>query len=139
MEQPVVARGRGEELEPVAVRPLWWVLVAQPFLVPTADAYRWWDEGGHVAVSQSVDALFTAASLGDAVALGDALFNDLEEPVSSRHPEIAQTKERLLDEGAVGAVMCGSGPTIAGLAREEAHARAIAEAVSPAWVVVGPP
>jgi 4-diphosphocytidyl-2-C-methyl-D-erythritol kinase len=115
------------------------VIVAHPFLVPTADAYRWWDEDARVAVSQNVDAVLAAASSGDAEALGRVLFNDLEEPVSSRHPEIARTKERLLDEGAVGAVMCGSGPTMAGLARDEAHAREIAEAVTPAWVVVGPP
>jgi 4-diphosphocytidyl-2-C-methyl-D-erythritol kinase len=139
MERPVIAAGRGEVFEPADVRPLWWVLVTHPFIVSAADAYRWWDEDAHVAVDRETDAVLAAASSGDPVAVGRGLFNDLEEPVSRRHPEIARTKERVIEEGALGAVMCGSGPTVAGLARDEGHAGELAEAFSPAFVVVGPP
>jgi 4-diphosphocytidyl-2C-methyl-D-erythritol kinase len=43
------------------------------------------------------------------------LFNDLEPAVFRRHPQIDEAKRRLLEGGAVGAVLCGSGPSVAGL------------------------
>jgi 4-diphosphocytidyl-2-C-methyl-D-erythritol kinase len=110
----VVARGRGDLVEPVPVRPLRWVLVIFPFGVRTADAFEWWDrEGGH---SQGdPDRVLEAASRGDAHTLGPAMFNDLEETVMRHHPEIRRARDRLLAAGAAGAVMCGSGPSVAGL------------------------
>jgi 4-diphosphocytidyl-2-C-methyl-D-erythritol kinase len=43
------------------------------------------------------------------------LCNDLETIVASRYPVISQAKETLLDLGAIGALMSGSGPTVFGL------------------------
>ena len=139
MEQPVLARGRGEDVEAVTMRSLWWVLVPQAFPVSTAAAYGWWDEDAGTPHPAGTAQVFAAASSGDAEALGRALFNDLEEPVMKRHAEIARSKERLLEEGALGAIMCGSGPTVGGLARDERHANELADALSPAFVVIGPP
>ena len=42
------------------------------------------------------------------------VFNDLEGPVSRRHPEIGRAKEALVEAGVTAAVMCGSGPSVAG-------------------------
>jgi 4-diphosphocytidyl-2-C-methyl-D-erythritol kinase len=139
MDRPVVVRGRGEMVEPVSIRSYWWVLVPQPFPVSAAAAYGWWDEDARLPAPADTASVLAAASSGEAEALARVLFNDLEESVTERHPEIARTRDRLLGEGAVGAVMCGSGPTVAGLARDETHATALADAVSPALVVVGPP
>ena len=47
--------------------------------------------------------------------LAGLLRNDLEAVTSSRHPEIAAIKERLLASGALAALMSGSGPTVFGL------------------------
>ena len=71
--------------------------------------------------------------------LGHALFNDLEEPVSRRHPEIVEAKRAFLDAGALGAIMSGSGPTVVALARHMGHADRLAEAVPGSFVVSGPP
>ena len=43
------------------------------------------------------------------------MFNDLEGPVLRRHPQVSEAKQGLLEAGALGAIMCGSGPTVAGL------------------------
>jgi len=113
---PCFARGRGELVTPLEARPLQWRLVVAPFGVRTADAFRWWDEDG-VAPGPQPREVLAAAIEPDERVLGRLLFNDLEEPVARRHPEVRSARERLLDAGAVGAVMCGSGPTVAGLFR----------------------
>jgi 4-diphosphocytidyl-2-C-methyl-D-erythritol kinase len=111
---PCLARGRGERVEPIQARPLQWRLVTAPFGVRTADAFRWWDEDGPGPGPDPADTL--AAAIDDDVhALGRLLSNDLEEPVARRHPEVRAARDELLAAGAVAAVMCGSGPTVAGL------------------------
>jgi 4-diphosphocytidyl-2-C-methyl-D-erythritol kinase len=84
------------------------------------------------------DALLEAAAAGDAERLGPLLFNDLEGPVAARHPEIAATKRALLDAGALGAVMTGSGSTVVALARDEAHAETLASRFEGAVAASGP-
>ncbi|MCL6647936.1 MAG: hypothetical protein K6U89_06355 [Chloroflexi bacterium] len=41
------------------------------------------------------------------------------------HPDIERIKERLLDAGAMGALMSGSGPTVFGLAEDMESARLV--------------
>ena len=43
------------------------------------------------------------------------LYNDLENVVLSTHSEIIAVKKALLNQGALGALMSGSGPTVFGL------------------------
>jgi 4-diphosphocytidyl-2-C-methyl-D-erythritol kinase len=135
---PVLVRGRGDRIEPQAVGTLWWLVVTFGFGVRSPDAYRWWDEDRGRA-GPDPTRLLAAAVRGEAETLGPLLFNDLEAPVFSRHPEIGQAKERLLEAGALGAVMCGSGSSVAALARDESHARALAKAFPDAIVCAGPP
>lgn len=125
---PVLARGRGELVEPVAVGRTWWALIIQGFGVSAADAYAWWDEY-RGASGPEPGSLLDAVRAGDPEAAGPLLFNDLEAPVSARHPEVRGAREALQDVGALGAVMSGSGPTVAGLARDGTHAEELARAV----------
>ena len=111
---PCLARGRGERVEQIQARPLRWRLVRAAFGVRTADAFRWWDEDGFTPGPDPADTL-AAAVEDDVRALGRLVSNDLEEPVARRHPEVRAARETLLAAGAVAAVMCGSGPTVAGL------------------------
>jgi 4-diphosphocytidyl-2-C-methyl-D-erythritol kinase len=133
----VLMSGRGERLEDVEVPPRWWVVVRMPFGVRSPDAYRWWDEGDRVTGPEP-GPVVEAARAGDVERLGPLLFNDLEAPVFDQHPELAEAKRRLLEEGALGAVMSGSGSSIAGLARDERHARSLARPFEAAVVAVGP-
>jgi 4-diphosphocytidyl-2-C-methyl-D-erythritol kinase len=135
---PVVVRGRGEVVEPVEAAPTWWVLAPQPFAVHTPDAYAWWDEGGSTARIRLDDPL-DAVRTGDPRELAQWLWNDLQGPVAHRHAQVQVAVERLLDAGAVGAVMSGSGPTVAGLCLGEAEAERIAERIRGAVAVSAPP
>ena len=133
----VVMRGRGEMVQPATVAEMWWVLVPQAFPVATADAYRWWDRDGGPTGADPSPLLEAAASgaVGDVATL---MFNDLEGPVVRRHPALEDVRSALLRAGALGAILCGSGATVAGLARDEAHARAIAAEIPSAIAVSGP-
>lgn len=136
--ESVLMGGRGERLAPAEVPPLHWVLIRLGFGVRSPDAYRWWDEDGG-GTGPDPDALLAAATAGDAEALGPLLFNDLERPVAARHPEIGQAARALIESGALGAIMSGSGSSVIGLARDEAHARELAAGFERAEPVVGPP
>ncbi|MGH2572090.1 MAG: 4-(cytidine 5'-diphospho)-2-C-methyl-D-erythritol kinase [Actinomycetota bacterium] len=111
---PALARGRGERVDPVTVRPFRWLVETFPFPVRTADAFRWWEEDGG-ATGPDPAALMEAAREGDTEAAGGLMYNDLEVPVLRRHPAVREARDRLLSAGASGVVMCGSGPTLAAL------------------------
>jgi 4-diphosphocytidyl-2-C-methyl-D-erythritol kinase len=70
-----------------------------------------------------------------------ALANDFEPPVFARFSEIAAAKQALLDAGAVGAAMSGSGSSVFGLFTSEESAAAAARSVTMpgATVHVTPP
>jgi 4-diphosphocytidyl-2-C-methyl-D-erythritol kinase len=137
-DEPVLMRGRGERLAPVHVLTMHWAV--HPFDFPTRspDAYRWWDEDGG-STGPDPGALIAAAESGNVELLGHALYNDLEAPVATRHPEIARVRDAFLEAGALGAVMSGSGPTVVALARHLGHADRLAQAVPGSFVVSGPP
>jgi 4-diphosphocytidyl-2-C-methyl-D-erythritol kinase len=135
--EPVFASGRGEHVVPVHVPSTWWVIRPFPFGVRTPDAFAWWDDDGRTGPDPG--ALVAAAEAGNANMLGLALFNDLQAPVCARHPEVAETIAAFEDAGALGAIMTGSGPTVAALARHLGHADRLAEAVPGSFVTSGPP
>jgi 4-diphosphocytidyl-2-C-methyl-D-erythritol kinase len=137
-DEPLVMSGRGEVLSPAEVATFHWALVRFGFGVRSPDAYRWWDlDGGRSGPEP--EPLLAAAASGDAVALGAHLFNDLEAPVFSRHPELGAAKQRLIDAGALGAMMSGSGSSVLGLASDAAHAAELAAGFEDAKPVVSPP
>ena len=125
---PALIAGRGERVEARATPRTWWVLVTQPEGVLAGDAYRWWDEDGGVT-GPSPEPLLRALDAGGARAIAPHLFNDLEPPVTARRPDVAEARSRLLESGALTAMMCGSGPAVAGLARDGQDAEELAAAV----------
>ena len=120
----VLAAGRGERLRRLAPAGPAAVVIASPeFGVSTPDAYRWWDEDA--TVRRSPDRHSASASAG--LPRGwrsrpDRLWNDLEAPVSQRHPAIAEMVLRLRASGAVHAAMTGSGSAVIGLYATDAAA-----------------
>jgi 4-diphosphocytidyl-2-C-methyl-D-erythritol kinase len=136
-DEPVLAAGRGERLTPVHSATTWWVLRPLGLEVSAADAYRWWDETPTTGPDAGV--LIAALETGDVELLGTAVFNDLQPAVASRHLEIGSAIDAFLEAGALGAFMCGSGPTVAALARHIGHADSLAAAVPGSIVVSGPP
>jgi 4-diphosphocytidyl-2-C-methyl-D-erythritol kinase len=114
---PALMRGRGERVDVVNVAPMRWTLVTFPFGISTREAYAWWDDDG--GTGPDPEPLLQAAQKGEAAEVGRLMFNDLERPVLRRHLELQRTKESLLDAGAAGVVLCGSGSTMAALWRPD--------------------
>ncbi len=134
---PVYADGRGDQVTAVHGQTTHWVIVPSDLTIATPDAYGWWDKEGSTGPDPGV--VIAAFEAGNDAILGPAMFDDLQAPVVARHPVIESTIQALLDAGALGAAMTGSGPTVVALARHMAHADQVAEAVPDAFVTAGPP
>ena len=118
--------GRGEEVYPLADLPRWWVvLIVPPFGIATADAYEWLDQLRGRAPAESETRRLPGTWLGNTVPLA----NDLERPVSERHPVIGTLIDRLGRLGAVLAAMSGSGSTVFGIFTKAGEAEAALRAL----------
>jgi 4-diphosphocytidyl-2-C-methyl-D-erythritol kinase len=116
--------GRGEEVYPLENLPRYRVvLVIPPFGVATNDAYAWLDAKG-LAEPRSLVGSLPATWLGRTT----PLVNDLEGPVTARHPVVGQLKQRFTDRGALMAAMSGSGSTVFGVFKSAAAANRAARA-----------
>ncbi|HYI45410.1 MAG TPA: 4-(cytidine 5'-diphospho)-2-C-methyl-D-erythritol kinase [Actinomycetota bacterium] len=121
-----LAMRRGEELTPLpAPATIWFVLGISFRPLLTRDVYAAWDGMDPVDDAGSAPMTF-ALGAGDIQEIADLLHNDLERAAFSLWPELAGKKQAMLDAGALGAAVTGSGPTVFSIARDEAHARAIA-------------
>lgn len=122
-----LATGRGTTLAQVLCRGTFvWVVCTAREPLPTAEVYRAWDE--HCARSEiEPDAVLQALRSQDAVALGAALHNDLEPAAFTLRPQLRAAKEALVEAGALGVVLSGSGPTLLALCEGEAAAHDLAD------------
>jgi 4-diphosphocytidyl-2-C-methyl-D-erythritol kinase len=129
--------GRGDRLTPVLARGDYhWVIAVAEGGLSTAAVYAEHDRQVEAApaVEPSADAVLAALRSGDPVALGRALANDLQAAAVALRPSLARTLEAGRELGAVGAIVSGSGPTCALLARDADGAVALAAALSGAGV-----
>jgi 4-diphosphocytidyl-2-C-methyl-D-erythritol kinase len=127
-----VATGRGDKVREVPSKgSTWWVVGIDHERLSTEDVYGRFDELGLAAPLEDrwPDDLLAALTAGDPERLAGALYNDLEPAAFDLLPGLAKSKRRLLDAGAIGAIMSGSGPTMLGLCRDEDHATRLARSV----------
>lgn len=118
--------GRGEQLSPLMVRGRFhWVFATAFGGLSTPLVYRTLDRLGTATPTAGLEApadLVAALISGDAKALGRGLVNDLQEPAISLRPTLRDVLETGRSAGALGAMVCGSGPTCAFLVADEAAA-----------------
>jgi 4-diphosphocytidyl-2-C-methyl-D-erythritol kinase len=121
-----LARGRGEILTELAPVPHIPVLLVNPgFETSTAWVYK----NLNLRLTKKGDCNKIARLNLRNIALG--LHNDLEKVTSAVYPVINRIKNALLDQGAVGALMSGSGPTVFGIFETDDACRAAAGSLSP--------
>lgn len=117
-----LAEGRGECLTPVSPLPDCHIILCKPpFSVSTRRVFSLLDT--YKPYRPDHEGALAALSCGDLRALAQRLFNALEEVVPTGRHDIAAIRRTLLDAGALGAVMSGSGPTVFGLFSSEDGAR----------------
>ena len=119
-----VGSGRGERVAPALARGSYhWVLAFGHHGLSTPAVYRHFDQLRPGAPPPVIpDLLMNALRAGDPALLGPALDNDLEESALALQPQLRRTLDAGRELGAVGAVVSGSGPTCAFLARSESAA-----------------
>lgn len=126
--------GRGEKLTPVLARGHFhWVFAFSAEGLATPDVYAELDRlrAGSVLPEPRVsDGLMSALRTGEASALGSVMANDLQRAAVSLRPDLAMTLDVGDEYGALGAIVSGSGPTCAFLARDEEQALDVAVALT---------
>jgi 4-diphosphocytidyl-2-C-methyl-D-erythritol kinase len=124
-----LATGRGTALAQVLCRgTFYWVVCEAWQPLSTAAVYASWDRHCHPNEVEP-DAVLQALRNSDPEALGAALHNDLEAAAIALRPALRDGKRLLLEAGALGAVLSGSGPTLLALAESQTAASGLADAV----------
>ncbi|MCX7714486.1 MAG: 4-(cytidine 5'-diphospho)-2-C-methyl-D-erythritol kinase [Clostridia bacterium] len=110
-----LSEGIGEILTPLSPVPkLYVLLVKPPISVSTALVYKEIDNAP-IAFHPNTDRMISALDKGDIKTIASGLCNVMEAVTQTLHPVIAEIKRKMLLDGALGAVMSGSGPTVFGL------------------------
>lgn len=129
-----IVEGTGERVTAVGALPAWWTVVVKPAVaVATRDAYQLLDESrrrnpapsrsrSESATLRAVDAL----QRGDFAAVQTAVVNDFHPVVLDAYPEVARAHGAMVDAGAPGALLSGSGSCLFALFEGEGEARACA-------------
>ncbi|MDK2784394.1 MAG: 4-diphosphocytidyl-2-C-methyl-D-erythritol kinase [Bacillota bacterium] len=124
-----LAEGRGEVLTPLTPLVPCWLVLARPRVeISTAWAYAELDRYPPAA-RPDIDGLLAALAAGDLKGVAAHLGNSFESVIRERYPSVVEAKKALLAEGALGACLTGSGPTVFGLFPERAGAEKAAAAL----------
>ncbi|MER5980683.1 4-(cytidine 5'-diphospho)-2-C-methyl-D-erythritol kinase [Streptomyces sp. NPDC001857] len=125
--------GRGEKLTPLEVGGTFhWVFAMAERGLSTPAVFREFDrlaEGRDIPEPAASSDVLAALAKGDPDALAAAVTNDLQPAALSLFPELADTLAAGRAAGALAALVSGSGPTTAFLARDPGSAAAVAEAL----------
>ena len=123
-----LAEGRGERLTPLPPLPPCHVVVCKPpFPISTPQLFSRVDVR-KIARRPDTEGMLAALAAGDLTGVARRMYNVFEDVLESRRQaEINAIKAALIDCGALGAAMTGSGPTVFGLFDDPAaaeHAKA---------------
>jgi 4-diphosphocytidyl-2-C-methyl-D-erythritol kinase len=113
------ASGIGDHLEHAEkLPPLWFVLVNPGLEISTQEVYEGLNLGlTNTSINYSIPQFSTVTEVGS------GLHNDLEKVSFGLFPALKVVKEKMLEVGALGALMSGSGPTIYGVFDQESTAQ----------------
>lgn len=129
MRGTALAEGIGEELSSLPPMIKCPVLIAKPQIsVSTKFVYEnlKLDE---TTEHPDIDKLIENIRAKDLRAICDSMGNVLESVTIPNYPVIAQIKDKMMENGAVGSMMSGSGPTVFGLFDDEETAQKAYEAM----------
>ena len=110
-----MVKGKGEIVCPVISAKALELVIANPgFPIMTREAYTLLD-WTRVGKTGSTSRMIQALESGDASSIGRCLHNDFECSILSRYPVLSEVKRVILDHGALGALLSGSGSSIFGI------------------------
>lgn len=134
-----VGTGRGDQLTAALSRGTYhWVFALSTVGLSTPAVYTECDRMRaelEVAEPKVSDSLMQALLSGDPALVGKSLSNDLQNPACSLRPALSLVLEVGRDYGALGAIVSGSGPTVAFLVADEEAGLDLAVALTASGVV----
>lgn len=136
MRGTALAEGIGEVLSPLPPMVKCPVLIAKPGIsVSTKQVYEALDSCFDKVVHPDIDGIIEDIKNQDLTAICSKMGNVLEDVTIPMHPVIADIKKCMMDNGAVGAMMSGSGPTVFGFFNDNKTAKAAKEALTKSGMV----
>ena len=134
-----VGQGRGDQLTAALSRGTYhWVLALSTVGLSTPAVYQECDRlraGLDIAAPQTSDALMQSLLSADPKAVGLSLQNDLQSAACSLRPALTLVLDVGEEYGALGAIVSGSGPTVAFLVGDEEQGLDLAVALTSSGVV----
>ena len=122
--------GRGEIVRPLSAYPKCHLVLVKPsFAISTPWSYRVYKEEADNPPAD-IEAMSEAILKGNLRGVCAAMGNQLAKAAEEAHPQIVAIRAFLEAQGAVRAMMTGSGPTVFGVFEEEAAAEMALQAVS---------
>lgn len=123
MRGTVLAEGIGEKLTPLPAMPKCHVLLAKPPIsVSTQKVYEKLD-AQEVTKHPDIDGILLGLQTGDLKKITSSMGNVLENVTIMEYPQIERIKDVMKEEGALNAMMSGSGPTVFGIYDDKMLAR----------------
>lgn len=138
-----IVRGWGERIIPKTLHDVRWMVLANPgFPIKTEQAFQRLDERrpGRASFPEHLRVFEHAGTLAWPQILA-SMQNDFEAVLFDDYPALATLKHALLELGAEGALLSGSGATVVGVFRDQAGAKRAEEVLtdtSAAQVWLGP-
>ena len=120
----MLAEGRGEVLTPLPALPDCVIVLCKPaFPISTPELFRTWDRQKK-RLRPDTEGLVDALSRGDLHGVAQRVYNVFEAVLQpNQRKEIDRIKSAMIQYGALGSAMTGSGPTVFGLFDKEDRAR----------------
>ena len=133
--------GRGEQVTSLTHSCSFHLVLAKPVgtFLSTRDVYTRYQPKEESP--NTMPAIVKALKSNDIATMAGLLFNDLEETACRMLPSIASIKQELRQQGAVVALLSGSGPTVFGVFQQENEAVRVAQTLAAKgyWTVAAHP
>ena len=120
---PCVMKGIGDRVEPLELPKLDYLVVYPNVVLSTKEVYQ----GLRIVLTRNENEVTFSRHFLAASDIADVLENDLEVVAVGKCPVIKTIKERLIEAGAVGALMSGSGSAVFGIFRSQRDAVAASQ------------
>ncbi len=128
-----LVEGIGEKITPLSPIPHCHIVLCKPhFGVSTAYVFSKIN-CSKLKEHPDTKGIINAIDTGDLSALAHRLYNVMETVTAEEHCEIAEIKTMLLDNGAIGCAMSGSGPTVFGIFDNLDNARKAKESLNKSY------
>lgn len=111
-----LAEGTGEQLTTLPALPSCWIVLIKPRFINVSTKEIFTSlQASKVELHPDTLGAVSALNQGDLRGISRRMYNVLEEVTVKKHPFISELKSVMLEEGAIGSVMSGSGPSVFGI------------------------